>query len=97
MFIISPLATNNKNDCTSQKNKEWSNPGVSTTDKQIRCNFCPMRKNRSTKIPLWRYIDKILLLFGDPKMNYVYIHYSQNLQNYNVSVTLYHDTNHVTK
>lgn len=35
--------------CTSQ-NKECPNPDVTTRDQRIRCNFCPIRKNRFTKV-----------------------------------------------
>ncbi|XP_050529221.1 uncharacterized protein LOC126898858 isoform X1 [Daktulosphaira vitifoliae] len=38
--------------CTSQKNKESLNPDISTSDQQIRCNICPIRKNRFTKMNL---------------------------------------------
>lgn len=38
--------------CTSKNNKESPNPDVSTSDQRIRCNFCPIRKNRFTKVPL---------------------------------------------
>lgn len=42
----------NMTGCTSQNNKESPNPDVSTSDQRISCNFCQIRKNRFTKIPL---------------------------------------------
>lgn len=41
--------------CISQKNRESPNSDISTSDERIRCNFCPIRKNRFTKIPI--YLD----------------------------------------